>query len=366
MIQASHFSEDIQIELALKREQFDLTVNLKLPANGITILFGASGSGKTTLLRSLAGLEKRALGNIWVGSELWQSSKDGIFVPTHQRELGYVFQEASLFEHLNVQKNIEFGLAQNQLIESKKILDSAIELLGIRHLLKRRVNELSGGEKQRVAIARALATNPKILLLDEPLAALDFARKQEVIPWLERLRDELEIPMIYVTHSIDEAMRLGDYLVVLENGRVQQAGSLTEIFSMLDKPIIEGDDLGVIIDGQVKELDSSWSLAKVSFLGGYFWVADTGLNLNDSVRLRILANNVSVATLEPSGTSIQNCLPAQIEEIKPGALPSQALLKLRLGEYSLLAQITKRSCHTLNLKVDQSVWVQVKSVSLIS
>ena len=366
MIQTSHFSEDIQIELVLKREQFDLTVNLKLPANGITILFGASGSGKTTLLRSLAGLEKQARGNIWLGSELWQSSKDGIFIPTHQRELGYVFQEASLFEHLNVQKNIEFGLAQNQLIESKKILDSAVELLGIRHLLKRRVNELSGGERQRVAIARALATNPKILLLDEPLAALDFAKKQEVIPWLERLRDELEIPMIYVTHSIDEAMRLGDYVVLLDQGRVQKSGLLSDVFSVLDKPIIEGDDLGVIIDGQVEELDSSWSLAKVSFDGGYFWVADSGLNLNDSVRLRVLANNVSVATQEPSGTSIQNCLPAQIEEIKSGEHPAQSLLKLKLGRYYLLAQITKRSCHALNLEGGQTVWAQVKSVSLIS
>lgn len=366
MIKASNFSEDIQIELMLKREQFELNVNLNLPSKGITILFGASGSGKTTLLRCLAGLESQAIGNVRIGSEIWQSNDVGVFVPTHRRELGYVFQEPSLFEHLNVQKNIEFGIVGNQLIESKKILESAIDLLGIGHLLNRHVNELSGGEKQRVAIARALATNPNILLLDEPLAALDFARKQEVIPWLERLRDELEIPMIYVTHSIDEAIRLGNYVVVLDAGVVQQSGLLPTVFSALDKPVIEGDDLGVIIDGRVEEIDSSWSLAKVVFSGGYFWIADTGLDLNDSVRLRVLANNVSVTTQEPSGTSIQNCLPAQIEEIKSGSHPSQALLKVKLGQHCLLAQITKRSCHALNLEVDQKVWVQVKTVSLIS
>jgi molybdate transport system ATP-binding protein len=365
MIQSTSNQNNIAIDLTLKQNQFELSVNLEIPGRGITILFGASGSGKTTLLRGIAGLESRAIGNVRINSEQWQSTNRNIFVPTYQRSLGYVFQEAGLFEHLNVQKNIEFGLGDQAGSKSMQMLDSAIELLGIGHLLNRSVHQLSGGEKQRVAIARALATNPKILLLDEPLAALDFSRKQEVIPWLVRLRDELEIPMIYVTHSIDEAMRLGNYLVVLEDGKVKQLGSLPKAFAELDHAITSSEGVGVIIEGQVGEIDDHWCLARIDFEGGSFWVGDTNLSDGELVRLRILAQDVSVTTQEPSHTSIQNCLPAQIVEFMDAAHDSQMVIRLKLADEFVLAQITKRASNALSLKVGDSVWMQVKAVSLI-
>lgn len=366
MITSSTNLKNIAIDLTLKRDEFALEVQLELPTNGITILFGPSGSGKTTLLRSIAGLESKSMGVVRIGSDLWQSTKQNIFIPTYKRSLGYVFQEASLFEHLNVQKNINFGISDEQEPESKKNLDTVIELLGIGHLLNRSVHQLSGGEKQRVAIARALATNPSILLMDEPLAALDFSRKQEVIPWLQRLRDELKIPIIYVTHSIDEAMRLGNYLVVLDHGQVKQSGALLKAFSSLDQSMIPGNDLSVIIEGVVAQIDAQWGLAKVQFEGGYFWVADRGLVIGTMVRLRIMSQDVSISTQEPSHTSIQNCLPAQIIEFLEATHHSQLMVRLKLGGEFVLAQITKRASDALSLKVGDEVWLQVKSVSLIN
>ena len=364
MNHSSSTQNNIAIDLSLEREQFSLEVKLQLPGDGINILFGVSGSGKTTLLRSIAGLESKAVGHVSICNDLWQSTVESIFLPTHQRSLGYVFQEASLFEHLNVQKNINFGLNKINTTSSKRDVDAAIELLGIGHLLNRSVHQLSGGERQRVAIARALATNPRILLMDEPLAALDVAKKQEVIPWLERLRDELKIPMIYVTHSIDEAMRLGNYLVVLDQGRVKQSGELPKAFTALDQSMI-GDQLSVIIEGRVVELDAQWHLAKIQFSGGFFWVADNSLTIGKVVRLRIMSQDVSISTQEPVQTSIQNCLSAQIEEFIEASHHSQILVRLRLGGEFVLAQITKRASYALNLKVGDLVWLQVKSVSLI-
>ncbi len=210
------------MRLRVPREGFLLDVDLPLPASGITVLFGASGSGKTTVLRCVAGLERAEQGRVQIGAELWQDETQRVFVPTWRRALGYVFQEASLFEHLTVQGNLQFGLKRTSAPAAGLV--AAIELLGIGHLLARWPAQLSGGERQRVAIARALATQPRLLLLDEPLAALDAARKQEILPWLERLRDELKMPMLYVTHSADELARLADHLVVLEQGRVKTQG----------------------------------------------------------------------------------------------------------------------------------------------
>ena len=197
---------------------FSLDVDLRVPATGVTALYGPSGSGKTTLLRCVAGLERAASGFLAIGDEIWQDQTR--FVPTHQRALGYVFQDAALFPHLSVQENLEFGLRRIAAGERRVSLDEAVDLLGIRPLLSRRPGRLSGGERQRVAIARALAVSPRLLLLDEPLAALDLARKREILPYLQRLHETLQIPVLYVTHSPDEVARLADHLVVLEQGRV--------------------------------------------------------------------------------------------------------------------------------------------------
>ena len=355
----------LDICLQLQRESFTLDVSLQLPAQGITVLFGVSGSGKTTLLRSVAGLEPKARGSVRVAGEVWQSDDDGIRLPTHRRSLGYVFQEASLFDHLDVRRNVMFGLQRSATPHDARVLSGAIELLGIAHLLQRRVHELSGGERQRVAIARALATSPRLLLLDEPLAALDPARKQDVVPWLQRLRDELQLPMLYVTHSVEEMTRLGDHLVVLEHGRVNVSGPLAATLSSLDTPWVEPQEQGVLLDGRVIEHDPAWHLTRVEFNGGSLWIRDSGAAVGAAVRLRVLARDVSLTTQEPVRTSIQNHFEACIEATQPDTHPSQLLVRLRAGSSVLLARITQRAWSQLGLATGQSVWVQVKSVALV-
>jgi molybdate transport system ATP-binding protein len=220
-----------QIRLQLTRPEFTLQVNLRLPTQGITAVYGASGSGKTSLLRCVAGLEKPHQSLIQVEDEFWQDDSIDLFIPTWKRPIGYVFQEASLFPHLSVEHNLEFGLKRVESKDSKKALLKAIELLELRSLLKRKPHALSGGEKQRVAIARAIATTPKLLLLDEPLASLDMARRLDILPWLETLRDELRIPMLYVTHAMEEVLRLADQVIVLELGKVATLGKPKEVFT---------------------------------------------------------------------------------------------------------------------------------------
>jgi len=220
-----------QIRLQLTRPDFTLQVNLRLPTQGITAVYGASGSGKTSLLRCVAGLEKPHQSLIQVEDEFWQDDSIDLFIPTWKRPIGYVFQEASLFPHLSVEHNLEFGLKRVESEDSKKALLKAIELLELRSLLKRKPHALSGGEKQRVAIARAIATTPKLLLLDEPLASLDMARRLDILPWLETLRDELRIPMLYVTHAMEEVLRLADQVIVLELGKVATLGKPKEVFT---------------------------------------------------------------------------------------------------------------------------------------
>ena len=216
----------IKASFKLDYANFSLDVDLRLPGRGVTALFGHSGSGKTTLLRCIAGLE-RSKGRLTVNGATWQDDKR--FLPTYQRPLGYVFQEANLFPHLSVRGNLTYGLKRVQVKDGKVPLDQAIDLLAIGHLLERKTTRLSGGERQRIAIARALAVNPKVLLMDEPLAALDQARKREILPFLEKLHDELEIPILYVTHSSDEVARLADHLVILSQGRRLPAALLRKL-----------------------------------------------------------------------------------------------------------------------------------------
>jgi molybdate transport system ATP-binding protein len=355
----------LHLRLRLVRPDFTLDVDLELPGSGITVLFGPSGSGKTSLLRCVAGLEKPARGLVRVGAELWQDDASAVFRPPWQRDLGYVFQEASLFEHLDVAQNLAFGLKRSGKPGAAVALERAIELLGIGHLLHRRPGSLSGGERQRVAIARALATQPRLLLLDEPLAALDLARRHEILPWLERMRDELSLPMLYITHSADELARLADYVVVLERGSVKAYGPAQEVLARVVNPAIVGDEAGVLLSGRVLELDARWHLAKVAFAGGALWVRDSGLPLGQAVRLRVLARDVSLTVQETQDTSIQNHIHGCIEEIADDVHPSQALVRVRCGASVLVARVTRRALGALNLKEGAAVWAQVKSVAVI-
>jgi molybdate transport system ATP-binding protein len=351
-----------QLSLHLPRADFELKLDLQWPERGITVLFGASGSGKTTVLRCVAGLE-RAQGLVQIGGEVWQDDQRGLFIPTWQRRLGYVFQEASLFDHLDVMGNLRFGL--QRLGQRQDVSPQVIDLLGIEHLLQRRVQQLSGGERQRVAIARALATQPRVLLLDEPLSAIDHARRQEILPWLEKLRDELRIPMLYVTHAADEVARLADHLVVLDKGKIKTQGAAIDLLSSIDHPVVQGQDVATLIEGAVTLCEPDWHLARVDFAGGSLWVRDDGLNVGQRVRLRILARDVSVATQTPQATSIQNQLEGVVDAIVQDEHPSQSLVRIRSNTTFLIARLTNKAIHQLPLRPGMAVWAQVKSVALV-
>jgi molybdate transport system ATP-binding protein len=353
----------IQARFLLQHPGFTLDVDLALPARGVTALFGPSGCGKTTLLRCLAGLTRAPQGQLTVQGAVWQS--DSVFLPTHQRPLGYVFQEANLFAHLDVRRNLLFGQARVPAAQRRIAWDSVVELLGITHLLARMPQGLSGGERQRVAIARALLTSPRLLLLDEPLAALDLARKNEFLPYLERLHDALDIPVLYVSHAPDEVARLADHIVVMQEGRAVAAGPLTETLARLDLPIHLGEDAGVVLHAVVVERDSTWQLARVEFAGGSLWVRDGGQPIGHRVRVRILARDVSIALAPVAGTSIQNCLAATVEQMAGDYHPALSLLRLALGTSPLLARLTRRSADSLQLAPGKPVWVQIKAVALI-
>lgn len=357
------------LQLALRLERpggFALQVDVDLPSRGITALYGPSGSGKTTVLRCVAGLERASQGRVALDGQVWNDSTRRLHLPTWQRPLGYVFQEASLFDHLTVAGNLAYGQRRSGAAGVGGLtLEGCVDLLGIGHLLARRPARLSGGERQRVAIARALATNPRLLLLDEPLSAIDAARKQEILPWLERLRDELRIPMLYVTHSAEELARLATTVVVLDAGRVAAHGPLSQMLARLDVPQLLGDDAGAVLHAIVAERDTAWHLARVDFEGGSLWVRDSGRAVGQPVRVRVLARDISLATQPAHGSSIQNTLSCTVREIAPGRHPSQALLQLDCGGSLLLARITARAAHELSLAPGSAVWAQVKSAALV-
>lgn len=355
--------EAIKARFKLDYSGFSLDVDLNLPSHGVTVLFGHSGSGKTTLLRCIAGLE-RADGELSVNGSAWQN--DHLFLPTHKRPLGYVFQEANLFPHLSVQGNLQFGLKRAMSNARRVSLEQAIELLDIGHLLHRKTTRLSGGERQRVAIARALSVNPRVLLMDEPLASLDQARKKEILPFLQRLRDELNIPILYVTHSSDEVARLADHLVILSKGKVVASGSLTETWARLDLPVRMDEDASVVLMARIAEHDKQWSLARAEFAGGSVWMRDMGFAEGETVRLQIMARDVSLATERPiTQSSILNLLPAVIQEIGAGEHPAIKRIRLQVGDSPLLCRLTSRSADALGLKIGQTVWAQIKSAAIV-
>lgn len=355
----------IHATFRIDRGDFRLDVDLTLPGHGVTALFGHSGSGKTTVLRAIAGLEHAPGGYFALGDVVWQDDAKGIFIPTHQRSLGYVFQEASLFEHLTVEDNLEFGRKRIPQSERRFKQSDVTELLGIGGLLNRRPGSLSGGERQRVAIARALLTAPQLLLMDEPLAALDLKRKQEILPYLERLHDELSIPLIYVSHAPDEVARLADHLVLLDTGKVVASGPLTETLARADLPQAFADDAGVVIETIVAHHEDD-DLTQLDFVGGSIFVARRPETVGRRLRCRIHARDVSLALEKPLASSILNVFHGIVTAIAPTDTPGHVLVQLGLRNTLLLARITERSKNALNLHVGQPVWAQVKAVALLA
>ena len=357
-------NSSLQVNVSLDRGEFSLKTALTLPANGVSVVFGPSGSGKTTILRCVAGLEA-ATGLIAIGHDVWQDDQQNVFKPTWQREIGYVFQETSLFEHINVRQNLRFAQRRNGNKNDTRCLDEALELLGIGHLLDRSVASLSGGERQRVAIARALATQPKLLLLDEPMAALDISRRNEVLPWLETLRHELQIPILYVTHSMAELARLADHVVMLENGTVRYCGPITQAMVSTEVARAIGDEAGLVAQGQITDRNPDDRLARVQFAGGTLWVHDQGIAIGQTVRLRILANDVSFALTAHEDSSIQNILQGNIESLEADVASSQALVRVRCGQALILGRVTFQALHRLGLQTGTPVWCQISALTLL-
>jgi molybdate transport system ATP-binding protein len=358
-------SSEIRARFRVDRGDFALDVDLALPGYGISGLFGHSGSGKTTVLRAMAGLERSAQGYFAIGNEVWQDAAKGIFIPTHQRALGMVFQEASLFPHLSVRGNMEFGQKRVSTAANRFKLPEVAELLGIRHLLDRAPAQLSGGERQRVAIARALLAAPQILLMDEPLAALDLKRKLEILPYLERLHRELSIPIIYVSHAPDEVARLADHLVLLDHGKVVASGPLNDVLSRIDLPAAFADDAGVVIEASIAGQEAD-DLTRLEFPGGSILVSRHDEPIGTMLRCRIHARDVSLALVPQVQTSILNCVSAVVVDLAPTDTPGHVMVKLDVTGEPLLARITRRSAERLDIRPGLALRAQIKSVALLA
>ncbi len=336
---------EIEIRHKLEKGRFKLDVDVRVPGSGITGVFGESGCGKTTLLRCIAGLEK---------------SSPPDTRPAHERGVGMVFQEPSLFMHLSVRRNIEYGWRRNKDVRAD--LQHIIGLLGLDGVLDRAATSLSGGEAQRVAIARALAQSPRLILMDEPLSSLDQRRRSEILPYFDRLHEEVSLPVIYVSHDIEEIGRICDHLLIMDEGHIVAGGALQDVLMRIDLPQLSGKNAGVAIEATPLRHDEKFDLTIFEFSGGELCAPgkfDRGANL----RLRINASDVSLCRKMPESTTILNVLPAQIDAIE-SETKATALLRLKVAQDFVVARITNRSLSELNLRVGESVYAQIKSVTV--
>jgi molybdate transport system ATP-binding protein len=354
----------ISARFQVEHGDFSLDVDLELAGRSVTAIFGPSGCGKTTLLRCVAGLIRARGGRLRLEGEVWQDDSAGVWIPTHRRPLGMVFQEPSLFAHLSVQKNLEFGMKRTPAVSVREF-DTIVAMLDLRPLLSRRPMHLSGGERQRVAIGRALLVRPALLLMDEPLASLDDPRKLEVLPYIERLR-EVEVPILYVSHSLEEVARIADHLVLMKGGRVVANGPLASTLTRLDLPTAEADDAAAVLEAVIGEQDDRYQLTRVDFAGGSLWMGRVDRPLRSPVRARVQARDVSIALTAPVGSSIINILPGELVQIADAG-PDRVNLQVLIGASGsvLLARITRRSRDALGLAPGMRVYVQIKGVVLM-
>jgi molybdate transport system ATP-binding protein len=354
----------IEIDVERRLGDFRLAARFTAETTGITALFGRSGSGKTSLVNAIAGLLRPERGTIRIGDDILFSSERGIDLPPERRRIGYVFQDGRLFPHLSVRSNLTYGMRAKGAVG----FDTVVHLLGIEKLLTRRPGDLSGGEKQRVAIGRALLSNPRVLLMDEPLAALDAPRKAQILPFVERLRDELRIPIIYVSHAMDEIIRLADNLVLLSDGRVAAVGSVEALTSRLDlRPLTGRYEAGAVIQATVARQDAGDGLSELAFPGGRIVVPRVDLPQGTMVRARIRARDVSLALSVPDDISVLNIFTGRVVEIAEEPGP-QVDISLDIGTPSepvaLWARITARSVRNLGLAPGRPVVALVKAVAL--
>lgn len=353
----------LSFQFTLDRPGFRFQAAIDAPAAGVTGVFGPSGSGKTTLLRCLAGLERGARGKLQFLEETWQDDAQGVFVPTHRRAIGYVFQEARLFPHLSVRRNLAYGARRAPGGADPQRLARIVELLGLQPLLDRYPHQVSGGEQQRVAIGRALLTRPRLLLMDEPMASLDQARKAEIMPYLENLHRELTLPVIYVSHAMEEIARLSDTLVLIEKGAIRAAGPLHEVLPRLDLPLAHAEDAASVLDATVAGHDERFHLTEVAFAGGRLTVPRQALPVGAPLRLMIHARDVSLALSYVADSSILNILEARVADIRQQE-GGRTLVRLDVGGAPLLARITRKSCERMALATGRRIYAQIKSVAV--
>ena len=350
------------LDVALSHGQGTFRAEMSFRAVGrLTCLFGRSGAGKTTLVNAIAGLIRPDEGRIVADDAVLVDTRARLFVPPHRRRIGYVFQEGRLFPHLSVRQNLLFG---RWFVggEGGPDLGSVTDLLGIAHLLDRRPATLSGGEKQRVAIGRALLARPRLLLMDEPLASLDEARKAEILPYIERLRDGGGVPIVYVSHAIAEVLRLADTVVMLEAGRVVATGPAAEVLAETRLgPMAAERDAGAVLEGRVLDRDETYGLARVATGAGEVWVPGQ-VRPGEQVRILVPAREVMLATEQPAGISALNVLPGRIEALTE--LGGAVEATLSCGEARLVARVTRKSVAELGLAPGREVYALVKSVSL--
>ncbi|MCL4116722.1 UNVERIFIED_CONTAM: hypothetical protein GTU68_035399 [Idotea baltica] len=361
-------SHQIKASFKLELPAFNLDIQLDLPSQGITAFFGPSGAGKTSILRCIAGLIKPKVSYLKVNDLIWQNSAQNYFLPPHKRSIGYVFQQAHLFSHLTVYKNLQFAWKRRTRVNQKEqpiSLIQAIQWLSLESLLERYPHNLSGGEKQRVAIARALLTNPQLLLLDEPLSALDDRKKLEVLPYLERLHHELKLPMIYVSHSLDEITRLASHLVIIEQGRVSKSGPLKETLISGDLPLLN-KSAEAVIDGIVSHYNTTYQLLTVTLTHSKQTLKLTHkpLPVGSLVSISIKAQDVSLNLAQDSTSSIVNILPVTVIQWIDTKEGSHQTITLDIDDQRILSTLTRYSFDKLNIKQGLQLWAQIKSVSL--
>jgi len=353
----------LYVDVSRQQGAFALQAQFAAPAPGVIALFGRSGSGKTTLVNLISGLLAPDRGEIRLGAQVLTDTRAGIAVPVEQRRIGYVFQDARLFPHLTVGGNLRYGARRARTAAVIIGFDEVAALLGLATLIERRPQQLSGGERQRVALGRALLSQPRLLLLDEPLASLDVARREEVLPYLEALRDRLSIPMVYVSHQFDEVLRLATHLVLLDSGRVLAQGPVNEMSLRPELQSIIGPEMvGAVLEGVVTRLDAGAGSAELAVGTGTLQVSLSGVPLGARVRLQLLARDIILATQPVQGLSVRNALASTVvalTEDDHGAV----LVRCDVGGAIVLARITRAARQALNLRPGAAVWTLVKAVS---
>ncbi len=357
----------IKAHFQINFPSFHLDTDLEVPAKGVTVIFGPSGCGKTTFLKCIAGLIRSPNGYFQLGEETWQDETKNIFLPVHEREIGMVFQEARLFSHISVESNLKYGLKRIPISERRVTWEQIINIMDLGPLLKRSPQKLSGGEQQRVAIGRALLTSPKILLMDEPLANLDTTRKLEIIPFLTKLKEELGIPIFYVSHSLNEVLQIMDTLVLIGNGKIIACGPANQVMAQTNLPQTASFNFrGSILETKVVDHDTEFNLTRVQFRNHFLYIPQQPFSPGQTLRLHVLAKDISIHLNPPQGpTSVLNILSGTVLEIgMVDSKESSVEIKLNVGE-PILATITRKSLHHLGLKIGQRVYLYFKAVKMV-